>query len=70
MGLLIREFKSKVGNPVKISIGKSVCETEIKTRADNPRILMNFLREQTYRLSQNPLKNYDYGFEFENRYKL
>ena len=70
MGLLIREFKSKVGNPVKISIGKPVCETEIKTRADNPRILMDFLREQTYRLSQNPLKNYDYGFEFENRYKL
>ena len=70
MGLLIREFKSKVGNPVKISIGKSVCEKEIRNRAGNPRILMDFLREQTYRLSQNPLKNYDYGFEFENRYKL
>jgi putative hemolysin len=70
MGLLIREFKSKVGNPVKISIGKPVCEKEIRTRAGNPRILMDFLREQTYRLSQNPLKNYDYGFEFENRYKL
>ena len=70
MGLLIREFKSKVGNPVKINIGKPVCEKEIRTRAGNPRILMDFLREQTYRLSQNPLKNYDYGFEFENRYKL
>lgn len=70
MGLLIKEFKSKVGNPVKICIGKPLSDNEIKSRSGNPRILMDFLREETYKLSQNPLKNFDYGFEFESRYKL
>ena len=70
MGLLIKEFKSKIGNPVKICIGKSLSHSEIKSRSGNPRILMDFLREETYKLSQNPLKNFDYGFEFESRYKL
>ncbi len=70
MGLLIKEFKSKTGNPVKICIGKPLSHCEIKSRSGNPRILMDFLREETYKLSQNPLKNFDYGFEFESRYKL
>ena len=70
MGLLIKEFKSKIGNPVKICIGKPLSHSEIKSRAGNSRILMNFLREETYKLSRNPLKNFDYGFEFESRYKL
>ena len=70
MGLLIKEFKSKIGNPVKICIGKQLSHSEIKSRSGNPRILMDFLREETYKLSQNPLKNFDYGFEFESRYKL
>ena len=70
MGLLIKEFKLKIGNPVKICIGKPLSHSEIKSRSGNPRILMDFLREETYKLSQNPLKNFDYGFEFESRYKL
>ena len=70
MGLLIKEFKSKTGNPVKICIGKPLSHSEIKSRSSNPRILMDFLREETYKLSQNPLKNFEYGFEFESRYKL
>ena len=70
MGLLIKEFKSKIGNPVKICIGNPLSDNEIKSRSGNPRILMDFLREETYKLSQNPLKNFDYGFEFESRYKL
>ena len=70
MGLLIKEFKSKIGNPVKICIGKPLSDSEIKSQSGNPRILMDFLREETYKLSQNPLKNFDYGFEFESRYKL
>lgn len=70
MGLLIKEFKSKIRNPVKICIGNPLCHSEIKSRSGNPRILMDFLREETYKLSQNPLKNFDYGFEFESRYKL
>ena len=70
MGLLIREFKSKVGKPVKICIGKPVSDFEIKARSGNARILMDFLREETYKLSQTPLKSLDYGFEFDDRYKL
>ena len=66
MGLLIKEFKSKIGNPVKICIGKHLSHSEIKSRSGNPRILMDFLREETYKLSQNPLKNFYYGFDFES----
>lgn len=70
LGLLIKEFKSKVGNPVKICIGKPLSDSEIKSRSGNLRILMDFLRKETYKLSQNPMENFDYGFEFESRYKL
>ena len=70
MGLLIKEFKSKIGNPVKICIGKPLSHSEIKSQSGNPRILMDFLREETYKLSQNPLRNFDYGLEFKSRYKL
>ena len=70
IGLLIKEFKSKVGNAVKISIGNPISDTAIKSRSGNPRILMDFLREETYKLSQTPLDNFNYGYEFENRYKI
>ena len=70
LGLLMKEFKSKVGNPVKICIGKPLSDREIKSRSGNYRILMDFLREETYKLSQTPLKSFEYGFEFESRFKL
>ena len=70
MGLLIKEFKSKVGNPVKIAIGNPLSDTAIKSRSGNPRILMDFLREETYKLSRTPLGNFNYGYEFESRYKI
>ena len=70
LGLLMKEFKSKVGNPVKICIGKPLSDCEIKSRSGNNRILMDFLREETYKLSQTPLKSFEYGFEFESRFKL
>lgn len=70
MGLLIKEFKSKVGNPVKIAIGNPLSDTAIKSRSGNPRILMDFLREETYKLSRTPLDNFNYGYEFESRYKI
>ena len=52
MGLLIKEFKSKIGSPVKICIGKPLSHCEIKSRSGNSRILMDFLREETYKLSK------------------
>jgi len=70
MGLLIKEFKSKVGNPVKICIGKPISNSKIKALSGNSRILMDFLREETYKLSHIPLRSFEYGFEFETRYKL
>ena len=68
--LLIKEFKSRVGNPVKISIGNPLSDTAIKSRSGNPRILMDFLREETYKLSRTPLDSFNYGYEFESRYKI
>ena len=31
--------------------------------------LMDFLRKATYELSPNPLKSYDYGYEFEEKHR-
>lgn len=31
--------------------------------------MMEALRRETYALSPRPLKSYDYGYEFEERYR-
>jgi hypothetical protein len=31
--------------------------------------MMDFLRRETYALSPRPLPSYDYGYEFEEKYR-
>ena len=69
MALLINEFRMRVGNPVKVVIGDPISPDAIQERSRDARALMDFLREQTYRLSPKPIRNMSYGFEFEEHHK-
>ena len=70
MGLLIKEFKSRVDTPVRVSIGTPIPAHEIATRQKDARKLMDFLREATYELSPTPYSSLEYGFEFEDRHRV
>lgn len=59
--LLINEFDSRVGGPIRLNIGKPLPAEEIRARARDSRALMDYLRERTYRLSPEPIKDLSYG---------
>ncbi|SLN12446.1 lysophospholipid acyltransferase family protein [Pseudooctadecabacter jejudonensis] len=69
MGLLIREFRARVGSDVRTVIGAPIPPSELKARAGDAKSLMDFLRKATYDLSPTPLPANDLGLEFETRYK-
>jgi putative hemolysin len=69
LGLLIKEFKSRVDTPVRVSIGAPIPAHEITTRQKDARNLMDFLRKATYELSPTPFPSLDYGYEFEDKHR-
>ena len=69
MGLLIKEFKRRVDEPVKVVIGAPIPREQIEEHRADARAMMDFLRQSTYALSPKPIKSLSYGFEFEERYK-
>lgn len=69
VALLIKEFKSRVGAPVPVVIGEPIPREHLTRFAGDPKAMMDFLREATYRLSPRPLPDYGYGYEFEARHK-
>jgi putative hemolysin len=69
LGLLIKEFKSKVDEPVRIAIGAPIPPEQLAPYKTDPAAMMRFLRAQTYALSPQPMNAYDLGYEFEARYK-
>jgi len=69
MGLLIREFRTKINSPVRVAIGAPIAPDEIAARQKDPNALMDFLRQATYALSQDPFDSTRLGHEFEARYK-
>ena len=66
MALLVNEFKTRVGEPVRVVIGRPLDPAEIARRAADARGLMDYLRAETYRLSPTPIADLSYGFEFED----
>ena len=56
--------------PVRLVVGEPIDRGEIDARRQDTRAMMDFLRQQTYALSPTPLKSMNYGFEFEERYKV
>ena len=69
MALLIKEFKRRVDEPVRVVIGEPIPRAELSQYAANPKSMMDFLRERTYALSPRPLDNVEYGYEFEDKHK-
>ncbi|MBL4917812.1 lysophospholipid acyltransferase family protein [Szabonella alba] len=69
LGLLLREFRARTDAPVRIAIGTPLAADDLAAFAADPGALMPHLRRLTYALSPHPLPSYDYGHEFEARYR-
>jgi putative hemolysin len=69
LGMLLREFRSRVGTPVNVVIGQPIPVTDLDRYRHDPKALMDFLRKATYDLSPKPLDSARLGHEFEARYK-
>lgn len=65
MALLINEFHGRLGDRIDLVIGAPLPEAEIAARRRDPRALMDYLREATYRLSPAPIADLSYGHEFD-----
>lgn len=66
LALLIKEFKARVDEPVRVVIGDPIAGAALPP---DPREMMQSLRRATYDLSPAPRKSYDLGYEFEPKYK-
>ena len=69
MALLIREFKARVDEPVRVVVGEPLDPKALQSLAGDQQAMMEFLRSETYRLSPRPVNTRDLGFEFEDRYR-
>jgi putative hemolysin len=66
MALLVNEFKVRVGDAVRVVIGRPLARAALAAHAADARSMMEYLRSETYRLSPRPLADLGYGFEFED----
>jgi putative hemolysin len=66
MALLVNEFKTRVGEPVRVVVGRPLEPATLATHAGDARGLMDYLRTETYRLCPRPIPDLGYGFEFED----
>ncbi|MCX7645601.1 MAG: lysophospholipid acyltransferase family protein [Rhodobacteraceae bacterium] len=69
LALLIKEFRSRVDEPVRVVIGRPIAPERLAAHRADPTAMMDFLRRATYELSPRPLRSYDYGYEFEARHR-
>ena len=69
LGLLIKEFRARVDEPVKLVIGEPIASAQLEPLKSDPNAMMDYLRKATYALSPTAVKSYDLGYEFEPRYK-
>ena len=67
MGLLIREFRSRVDAPVRVVIGKPLAHGVLAPLQTDAKATMDFLRKATYDLAPEPLKSFEAGYDFEDR---
>ena len=59
----------RLRDPVRLVIGQPLPRAEIEARRGDGKAMMDFLRRSTYDLSPEPLASYDYGLEFEEKYR-
>lgn len=69
LGMLIREFRARVGTKVRVVVGEPVARDRIAALKGDPKALMDFLRGSTYDLSPRPLPSHRLGHEFEAKYR-
>ncbi|MDW4548082.1 lysophospholipid acyltransferase family protein [Defluviimonas sp. D31] len=69
LALLIKEFRARVDEPVRVVIGAPLSRDLLAPFRTDPKQMMDFLRRSTYDLSPGPRRFYDYGFEFEEKYR-
>jgi hypothetical protein len=70
LALLIKEFKSRVDEPVRIVVGNPIGREELAPYLTDQKQMMDFLRLRTYALSPRPLKSLGYGYEFEDKHRV
>lgn len=70
LGLLIREFRSRVDRPVPVVIGKPIDPAVLDALRHNPKGCMDFLRHQTYALFLRPIDANNLGHEFEAKHRV
>lgn len=69
LALLIREFRVRLRDPVRLVIGAPIPRAAIEARRGDGKAMMDFLRCSTYDLSPEPHRSSDYGLEFEEKYR-
>ncbi len=69
LGLLIKEFKKRVDTPVRVVVGAPLGRDALDPHAGDSKQMMDFLRKATYDLNPDPVKNFDLGYEFEERHR-
>ena len=69
MGMLIREFKTRVDMPVDVGIGEPIGPDVLAQFRSDPKAMMDLLRKATYDLSPEPVAANGVGFEFEAKYR-
>jgi putative hemolysin len=69
LGLLIKEFRSRIDEPVRIVVGEPLPAAQLAALRGDPSGMMDYLRRATYDLSPVPLKSYALGYEFEEKYR-
>lgn len=70
MGLLIKEFKKRVDQPVDVVIGNPIGRDKLDPLAKDSKAMMDFLRKETYGLAPDVVGDpMALGFEFEERHR-
>ena len=69
MGLLIREFRAGIRQPVRIAVGAPIPVEALAPLRGDSEALLRMLRHATYALSPRPVDADALGFEFEMRYR-
>ncbi len=69
LGLLLAEFRRRVGTPVRFAVGEPIPRARLDALRGDARATMDFLRASTYALSPRPLPADRLGHEFEDRWR-
>ncbi|WP_343116981.1 lysophospholipid acyltransferase family protein [Ostreiculturibacter nitratireducens] len=69
LALLIKEFRARVDEPVRVVVGEPIPRAQIDPLRSDSKAMMDFLRQATYELSPKPLANLGHGYEFEAKYR-